>query len=44
MEGDIVRMSKYDYDKYFSIAVWVKSGVSRGAKVKEKYYKITQGN
>ena len=28
LEGGIVRISNYDYDKYFSIDAWVKSGGS----------------
>ena len=36
MEGDIMRIINYDYDKYFSISAWVKSVGSCDAKVKGK--------
>ena len=35
LEGDIVRISNYDYDKYFSIYAWGKSGGTCDTKVKE---------
>ena len=35
LEGDIVRISNYDYDKYFSIYAWGKSGGTCDIKVKE---------
>ena len=36
----IKRITKYDYDKYFSIYAWGKSGGSCDAKVKEKKKEI----
>ena len=33
LEGGIVQIANYDYDKYFSIYAWGKSGGSCGAKV-----------
>ena len=39
MEGDITRITNYDYYKYFSIVAWGKSGGSCDAKVKGKYHK-----
>ena len=38
-EGDIIRITNNDYDKYFSISEWRKSGGSCDAKVKVKYQK-----
>ena len=35
LEGDIVRISNHDYDKYFSIYAWGKSGGTCDTKVKE---------
>ena len=35
-ERYIIRITKYDYDKYFSIAAWRKLGGSCDAKVKGK--------
>ena len=37
LEGDIVRIRNYDYDKYFKIAAWGKSGGTCDAKVKDKF-------
>ena len=34
---DIIRITKYDYDKYFIIAEWGKSCGSCDAKIKWKY-------
>ena len=34
LEGYTTRITNYDYDKYFSIAAWRKSGGSCDAKVK----------
>ena len=39
MEGDIVHITNYDYDKYFSIPAWGKSGVTCDAKERGKYQK-----
>ena len=39
LEGGIIRITFYDYDKYFSIAAWRKLGVSCDAKEKVKYQK-----
>ena len=36
LRGDIIRITNYDNDKYFTIAAWGESGGSRDAKVKEK--------
>ena len=36
LEGYIIRITNYDYDTYFSISEWVKSGGSCDTKVKEK--------
>ena len=36
LEGDIVKITNYDYDKYFCIAAWIKSGGSCAEKLKEK--------
>ena len=44
LEGVIVRISNYDYDKYFSIDAWVKSGGPDYSKVKEKYRSTTWDN
>ena len=44
MGGDIVRIKNYDYNKYFSIAAWGKSGRSCGAKLKERYGNTTKEN
>ena len=44
LEDDIVRTINYDYDKYFSITAWGKSGGSHYKQVKEKYTKATKGN
>ena len=41
-EVDIVWIKNYDYNKYFSIDAWVKSGGSCDAKVKDKYKKTTK--
>ena len=42
LEGNIVHIINYEYDKYFSISAWGKSGVSCDSKVKEKYKKTTK--
>ena len=34
LEGDIIRITNYEYDQYFSIYAWWKLGVSCDAKVK----------
>ena len=39
LEGDIVQIKNYDYDKYFSISAWRKLGGTYDTKVKEKYQK-----
>ena len=39
LEGDIIRITNYDYDIYFSISVWGKSDGSCDAEVKVKYQK-----
>ena len=39
LEVDIIRITKYDYDKSFSISAWGESGRSCDAKVKDKYQK-----
>ena len=45
MEGDIVRITNCDYDKYFSIAAWGKSGGTCDAKLRGKYQKkIKEGH
>ena len=36
LEGDITRITKYDYDKYFIISALVNSGGTCDAKAKEK--------
>ena len=36
LEGDIVRIINYEYDKYFSIDAWRKSGGTCDTKVKVK--------
>ena len=36
-------LTNYDYDKYFSIASWEKSGGSYGEKVKVKYHNNKKG-
>ena len=38
LEGYINRITTYDYDIYFSVALWGKYGGSCGSKVKEKYH------
>ena len=39
MEGYIVRITKYDYDKYYGIVAWVKSDGTCDAKLEDKYQK-----
>ena len=39
MDGDILWIVNYGYDKYFSIAAWRESGGTCEAKVKEKWQK-----
>ena len=39
MKGDIVWIKNYDYDKYFSIALWGKLGGTFDPKLKGKYQK-----
>ena len=36
LEGDIIRITNYEYDKYSSISAWGKPGGSCDEKVKEK--------
>ena len=44
LEGYILPIENYDYDKYFSTAAWGKSGGTCDAKVKGKYQKTTKEN
>ena len=44
MEGDIVRISNYDYDKYFIIYEGGGSGVSCDVRVKEKHKRTPKEN
>ena len=37
LERYILCITNYDYDKYFSIAAWIKSGATCDAKLREKY-------
>ena len=39
LEGYIIKITNYYYDKYFSIDAWENLGVSCDAKVKLKYHK-----
>ena len=41
LEGDIICISNYYYEKYFSIYAWVNSGVPGDAKVKDIYNRTT---
>ena len=40
LEGDKVCITKYDFDKYFIIDLWGKSGGLYDVKFKERYKKI----
>ena len=42
-KGDKIRITKYDYNKYFSIAVWVKPGEYYDIKEKENLQKQQRG-
>ena len=44
LEGDIVWITNYEFDKYFIIDAWVKSGGSCDVKVKERYKKKKKEN
>ena len=38
-EGDIISITNYYYEKYFSVAAWEKPGGSCGIKSKVKHHK-----